>query len=84
MLPKIGDRITAQGFPLDYPLVILAAVSGRYGIGSELWPQGASRPVELHEITSWNGKPVSYAEPGGKAKWQSPAQPKRLRTRKAA
>jgi hypothetical protein len=84
MLPKVGDRVTAQGFPPDYPLVILAAVSGRYGVGSERWPKGASRPIELHEITSWNGKPVSYAESGSQAQWKSPAQPKRSRTRKAA
>jgi hypothetical protein len=84
MLPKIGDRITAQGFPDDYPLVILAAVSGRYGVGSPNWPKGATRPVEPHEITTWNGKCVSYAAPGSQAKWKSPAQPKRSRTRKAA
>jgi hypothetical protein len=84
MLPKVGDRITARGFPADYPLVILAAVSGIYGVGSELWPKGASRPVQMHEILTWHGRPVAYAD-GSQAKWQSPAQSKkRSRTRKAA
>jgi hypothetical protein len=30
---KIGDRVTAQGFPSDYPLMILAIVGGKVAIG---------------------------------------------------
>ncbi len=52
---KIGDRVTAQGFPSDYPLMILAIVGGKVAIGSPRWPIGATRPVSLHQLRSING-----------------------------
>jgi hypothetical protein len=52
---KIGDRVTAQGFPSDYPLMILAIVGGKVAIGSPRWPVGATRSVLLPQIPSING-----------------------------
>lgn len=67
-----GDVVTAQGFPDEYPLMVLAIAGGRLAIGSPLWPVGANRAVEFHQITSVNGIPVQF---------EPIAQPKR---RKAA
>jgi hypothetical protein len=60
---KIGDRVTAQGFPSDYPLMILAIVSGKVAIGSPRWPIGATRPVLLHQLRSINGVACQFPQP---------------------
>jgi hypothetical protein len=52
---QIGDRVTAQGFPSDYPLMILAIVGRQVAIGSPKWPIGATRSVSLHQLRSING-----------------------------
>ncbi len=57
---KIGDRATAQGFPLDYPLVVLAIVGGRVAIGSPRWPKGANPLGDSHPWASINGLPVAF------------------------
>ena len=67
-----GDVVKAQGFPDEYPLMVLAIAGGRVAIGSPLWPCGANRAVEFYQITSVNGVSV---------KFEPPAQPQR---RKAA
>jgi hypothetical protein len=59
---RIGDRVTCSDYPPDYPLVILAIVGGRLAIGSPLWPKGANYPVELHQITSVNDRPVEVPQ----------------------
>lgn len=55
-----GDRVTVQDWPEDYPLMVLAIVSGRVAIGSPMWPVGANHPVDLHQITSVNGDRVHF------------------------
>ncbi len=59
---RIGDRVTTTDYPPDYPLVILAIVGGRLAIGSPLWPKGATDPVEFHQITSVNDRPVEVPQ----------------------
>jgi hypothetical protein len=71
---RIGDVVTAQGFPEDYPLMVLAIAGGRVAMGSPRWPKGATRVVEPDQITSINGQPCQFPQ----------AQIKQTRRRKAA
>jgi hypothetical protein len=73
---NVGDRVTAQGFPPDYPLAVLAIVGGRIAIGSPRWPKGANHPVDYSQITSINGVPVAFP--------QLQPQPSTSKRRKAA
>jgi hypothetical protein len=59
---KIGDRVTAQGFPSDYPLMILTIVGGKVAIGSPKWPIGATRPVSFHQLRSINGLACQFPQ----------------------
>jgi hypothetical protein len=49
VIMRVGDRVTAQDFPSDYPLMILAIVGGKVAIGSPRWPMYATHPVSLHQ-----------------------------------
>jgi hypothetical protein len=75
---KIGDRVTAQGFPSDYPLMILAIAGGKVAIGSPRWPIGANYGVFLCQIRTVNGSPVAFPE----CKAARKARPNRRKGRK--
>lgn len=56
---KPGDRITAEGYPTDYQLTIVAIVRGKVAIASPAWPKGATQAIELSQISTVNGRPYS-------------------------
>jgi hypothetical protein len=57
---RIGDVVTAQDWPDEYPLMVVAIAGGRVAIGSPRWPVGANRPMDYSEIQTVNGVRVQF------------------------